>query len=102
MDNAQHLISLIQTVISLAPAIVLIWKMSGYAHQINKNKEDINNIGNKLNGIIEKSQAERTNTTNQIISLNNNVSQILTEFKYLKENIDDMKKDLRDIGKQNK
>ena len=98
MDSSQHLIALIQTVISIAPAIVLVWKMSGYAHQINSNKGDIDNVGKKLNDAIEKFQVERSDTIKQITSLNNNVVQVLAEFRYLKDNIDDMKKDLRDIG----
>ena len=98
MDSSQHLIALIQTVISIAPAIVLVWKMSGYAHQINSNKGDIDNVGKKLNDAIEKFHVERSDTIKQITSLNNNVVQVLAEFRYLKDNIDDMKKDLRDIG----
>ena len=99
MDSPQYLVALIQTIIFLTPVIILIWKMSGYAHQINQNKINIDNLGKKLDEVVKKQQTEQSEMVAKISIVSSNVTEILAIFKYLKEDIDYIKKDIKEMGK---
>ena len=94
--DSQQLFSLIQTIISLAPAIVLIWKMSGYAHDIKENRKDIDGLGAKMNSSIEKQQAERYDMINKITVTGNNIIEVLTTIKFMKSDIENIKNELKE------
>ena len=97
----QQLIPFIQTIISLAPAMILIWKMSSYVHQVNENKKDIDNLGIKLSSIIEKMQNEYSDSVKSTNLLHNNIIEILSAIEYLKKDITEIKNELKENRRGN-
>jgi len=101
MDTTAHLFSLVQSVISIAPALVLIWKMAGYAHQIKDNRRDIDGLGIKVNEAIAKQEKEQSEIINKVTTIGNNMTSIMSSLEYMKRDIDEVKKDVKEWRKNN-
>lgn len=95
-DQGKILILLIQTLLFVAPVIAMIWKAAGMAHQIKENKKDIDGIGVKVANNIHAQQSIQIDLTNKITAAGNNIIEILTTLQFMKKDIDELKKEIKE------
>lgn len=92
MDKATFFYNLIDSVISLTPLAVLIWKIAQQHGRITELEKDLNGLGKKVEGVITTNRIAIEEISKNITALTIAVSNINTSLEYIKKSIDEVKK----------
>ena len=84
-------LSFINTIIYLTPLGILIWKMSGIAHQVKKNTQDLIELDEKVDSHISLQRTKGSELAGKVDKISHDVTALLTSMDHLKADIEALK-----------
>ena len=88
---------LIQGILYLLPMILGLWKLSSVVHQVKTNAKDVNDLGKRLNNVVETLKAENTELINKFNIMTNQITELLTSMSHIRKDIEELKSDMKGI-----
>jgi len=83
----------IHTIIYLIPLGILVWKMSGIAHQVKRNTQDLTVLDEKLNEHINLQRTKGNELAEKVNKISHDVTALLTSMDHLKADLEVLKKE---------
>jgi hypothetical protein len=91
---AMLIIPLVGVIGLMTPCYLLFWKVSRIVFQVERSKEDIDNIGKKLNTFIGQEEKYYSDFANDVRSLTEKLIRLEMSISHLDEIMHDIKKEL--------
>ena len=90
MNNVDF--NFIHTIIYLIPLGIIVWKMSGIAHQAKRNMQDVTELEEKLNEHIGLQRTKGNDLAVKVDKISHDVTALLTSMEHLKADLEVLKK----------
>jgi uncharacterized protein YoxC len=96
-----RIIELIQSIVFVLPVVMIIWKLSGVIHAVERHTKDIDGLGKKINDLLIVKNETDDMLAKKIEKIEKTLTEVSTSMQFIQRDVKEVKDDLKKYQSKN-